>query len=122
MAKVESYQDLLVWQKSMDFAVAIYRSTQSFPPDERYGLTSQIRRSSVSIPSNIAEGSRRSSKTEFVRFLRIAYGSGAELETQVELAWRLQYLENETYQELRNVLTEIMKMLNGLISSLSSLS
>lgn len=119
MKEVKSYKDLVVWQKSMDLVVQIYTLTEAFPSHERFGLTSQIRRCAVSIPSNIAEGSRRSSSGDYSRFVHMAYGSGAELETQLELAYRLRYISKEQLMPLTNLLTEIMKMLNRLLSVLS---
>ena len=110
------YKDLLVWQKAMDFAESVYRMTQSFPRDEVYGLTSQIRRSAVSIPSNIAEGSSRGGKKEFIQFLTIARGSASEVETQLMLAKRIGLAcEN---QELIPEITSIRQMLNALIRSM----
>lgn len=84
-----SYKGLIVWQKSMDLVTKVYRLTESFPREEMYGLTSQVRRAAISIPSNIAEGRLRSSRKEFRNFLFTAYASGAELETQIEIAKRL---------------------------------
>lgn len=114
-----SYQDLKVWQKSVDFGLAIYQLTDSFPVTERYGLISQMRRSAVSIPSNIAEGRYRRSAKEFANYLHIAFGSGAELETQLLFSVRLGYISKIQYQIASDALTEIMKMLNGLIASKS---
>ena len=88
---IHTYKDLIVWQKAMEFVVEIYKITKLFPKTELYGLTSQIRRCSISIPSNIAEGRYRGTKKDYLNFLRIAYGSGAELETQIEIAERLNY-------------------------------
>ena len=115
---IESYENLIVWQKAMDLVILIYELTQSFPKEEMYGLTSQLRRASVSIPSNIAEGSRRSSRKDFRNFLLNAYGSGAELETQIKIAKRLQFGKNEDYKEIESLLSEIMRMLNKLTSEL----
>ena len=115
---MNSYKDLTVWQKSITFCTEIYKITKGFPNDERYGITSQIRRSAVSIPSNIAEGYRRAHRTEYIQFVRIAYGSGAELETQLIICNNVHYLNNAEYENLANMLEEIMKMLNKLISSL----
>jgi len=102
----------------MDLCVDIYRITDSFPKYETYGLTSQIRRCCVAIPSNIAEGQRRGHKAEYVQFLRIAYGSGAELETQLFLALRIGYLEQKEFNKVNDLLEEVMRMLNRLISVL----
>ena len=118
--KITSYKDLTVWQKAMDLCEAIYLITNSFPKSELYGLISQIRRCSVSIPSNIAEGYRRGHKAEYIQFLRIAYGSGAELETQLLVALRIGYIKRHEFDELNNLLEEIMKMLNKMISTLGS--
>ncbi len=115
---IESYENLIVWQKAMDLVILIYELTQSFPKEEMYGLNSQLRRASVSIPSNIAEGSRRSSRKDFRNFLLNAYGSGAELETQIKIAKRLQFGKNEDYKEIESLLSEIMRMLNKLTSEL----
>lgn len=115
---MNSYKDLTVWQSSVDLCVEIYQITDSFPKSELYGLTSQIRRCSVSIPSNIAEGQRRGHKAEYIQFLRISYGSGAELETQLLISLKVGYLKQAEYGKLTNGLEEIMKMLNRLISVL----
>lgn len=110
-----SYKDLIVWRKSTDSVVLVYACTENFPKSEQFGLTSQIRRCAVSIPSNTAEGSKRLGDREFVRFLGIAYGSGAELETQLELTKRLNLIGSETYTRITEAITEVMKMLNALI-------
>ena len=110
-----SYRGLVVWQKSMVLVKSLYEATSAFPPKEIYGLTSQIRRCGISIPSNIAEGKYRSSEKEFVQFLRMAYSSGAELETQLEIALMVGYLFQKDYNKLVSELEEIMKMLNALI-------
>lgn len=115
---IESYENLIVWQKSMDLVVFIYKLTEKFPRDEIYGLISQMRRASVSIPSNIAEGNRRSSKKDFRNFLLNAYGSGAELETQTKIAKRLQLGRFEDYLKIETLLSEVMRMLNKLTSEL----
>ncbi len=109
---IESYENLIVWQKSMDLVVLIYQITKDFPKDEVYGIISQMKRASVSIPSNIAEGSRRSSRKDFRNFLLNAYGSGAELETQIKIAKRLGFGKSENYPKTENLLSEIMRMLN----------
>ena len=115
-----SYKDLIVWQKSMDIVVDIYKLTDNFPKSEIYGLTSQIRRCAVSIPLNIAEGRGRGkgSKKDYRHFLIIAYGSGTELETQIEIAKRLQFDKNLNFVEVDSLLNEVMKMLNKMISKL----
>ena len=110
------HEKLEVWQQSMNLAVEVYRVTETFPKEEVYSLTSQIRRCAVSIPSNIAEGSARGSRKEFIRFLYIALGSSAELSTQLNIAQRIGYLKSID-NELEK-LEIIQKMLNALISSL----
>jgi four helix bundle protein len=117
---VHSYKDLIVWQKSLDLVLEIYRLTENFPTDEKYGLTSQMKRSAVSIPSNIAEGRRRGSRKDFRQFLIIAYGSGAELETQLEIAKRLPFGKNLDYILIDQLLSEVMRMLNKMLSSLKA--
>jgi four helix bundle protein len=116
--KISSYKDLIVWQKSMDLVSSIYDLTDLFPKKEMYCLSDQMRRCSISIPSNIAEGSRRGSKADFRKFLYYSYGSGAELETQLEISRRRMYGELKKYKEMNACLNEIMRMLNGLIRSL----
>jgi four helix bundle protein len=116
--KITSFKDLMVWQRSMDIVVQIYEHTRSFPREEIYGLTSQIRRSAVSIPSNIAEGQSRGSDGNFRNHLDIALGSAAELETQLTIAIRIKYIQKAEHQKLVNELTEIVKMLYGLRSKL----
>jgi four helix bundle protein len=115
-----SYKDLVVWQKSVDLGLRIYKATERFSVSERYGLTSQMRRAAVSIPSNIAEGRYRKSVKEFTSFLHIAFGSGAELETQLLFSFKLGYLPKDEFNKLNDALDEIMKMLNTLIRVKSS--
>ena len=117
---INSYKDLTVWQKGITLCEIVYEQTEKFPKSEQYGLTNQIRRSAISIPSNIAEGQRRGHKPEYIQFLRIAFGSGAELETQLILANKFKYLEKKQFEKIYDLLGEIMKMLNVLISRLSS--
>ena len=117
---MSTYKDLIVWKKSFEFSLLVYKLTVQFPKDEMYGLTSQIRRASVSIPSNISEGSKRGSKKEFSHFLRIAQGSGAELETQLLLSKSLGYVSEKEYTELNILLDSIMKMLTVFIKKLST--
>ena len=111
------YRDLIVWHRAVELTVSVYKITEEFPQSEIYGLTAQMRRSAVSIPSNIAEGSKRGSRKDFTHFLRIALGSGAELETQVEIAKRLVYAEPSAFAEVEGLLTECMKMLSGMLRS-----
>lgn len=110
--KIHSYKDLIVWQKSMELVTAIYKFTESFPRGELYGLVSQMRRCAVSIPSNIAEGRRRSTRKDYRQFLIIAYGSGAELETQLEISKRLGFGGEQDYKKVEELLEEVMRMLN----------
>ena len=112
-------KDLQVWQKSMDFVDGVYVATKIFPKDEIYGLTSQLRRSAVSVASNLAEGSSRSSTKEFIRFIEISYGSLAEAETQICIANRQKYIADDVMNKLLEQAGEIGRMLNGLISSLN---
>jgi four helix bundle protein len=112
------YQDLIVWQKSKAFASEIYRATESFPRTEIYGLTSQLRRSGVSVASNIAEGQGRLTKGEFCNFLGQARGSLLELETQLAIAVDLHFLSDADFKRLEGHSSEILKLLNGLIESL----
>lgn len=119
---VESYKDLIVWQKAMELVVLIYELTQEFPQSEMYGLTSQMRRAAVSIPSNIAEGRRRGSRKEFRQFLSTAFGSGAELETQIEIVKKLLFAKNFDYSSVDGLLEEIMRILNKMISNLQATS
>ncbi len=119
-AVINSYKDLIVWQKAMDLVVAAYRLTEPFPQSERYGLTSQMRRAAVSIPSNIAEGRRRGSTMDYRHFLIIAYSSGAELETQVEIAKRLSFGKEIDYNKVDDLLPQVMKMLNKMTLSIGS--
>ena len=121
-SEIKSYRDLIVWQKSMDLVTSIYELTAVFPKSEMYGLTSQMRRSAISIPSNIAEGSRRSSRKDFKNFLQNAYGSGAELETQIEIAKRMPFGKTFHYQSIDSGLDEVMRMLNRFIKRLQTVS
>jgi four helix bundle protein len=118
MGTIRSYKDLIVWQRAVDFSVKVYRVTKKFPREELYGLTSQIRRSAVSIPSNIAEGQVRSSDAAFANHLEIALGSAAELETQLTIALKVTYLQPLEYENTVSELTEIVRMLYGLLSKL----
>lgn len=111
-----SYKNLIVWQKAIELVVEIYSLTDKFPRSEIYSLTSQMRRSAISIPSNIAEGRRRGYQKEFIHFLTIAYGSGAELETQIEISKKLPLTKNLDYSKIDQLLEEIMKMLNKMIN------
>ncbi len=115
-SKTNSYKDLIVWKKSYELSILIYKLTKKFPKDEVYGLTSQIRRCAVSIPSNIAEGYSRYRKLEFAHFLQISFASGAELETQILISKDLNYISQSEFDEVSSLLIEVMKMLNSLMS------
>lgn len=118
---MSSYKELIVWQKSYSLTLQIYSLTKTFPKEELFSLVSQMRRASISIPSNIAEGNSRVSKKDHLQFIRIAYGSGAELETQLQLSKDLGYLKNEEYTKIASLLSEVMRMLNALMASLSKI-
>lgn len=115
-----SYKNLIVWQKAFQLTVEAYHITDAFPKSEIYGLVSQVRRCSVSIVSNIAEGAVRASKKEFIQFIMIAFGSGAELETQLLLAKELGFVNDTDYNQVNDLLCEVMKMLNTLSSNLKT--
>ena len=115
---MNSYKDLIVWQKSVDLVGEIYKLTEKFPKSEIFGITSQMRRASISIPSNIAEGFSRRSRKEFSQFLSISFGSGAELETQLLLAKSLGFTREKDLLTCNELLYQVMKMLNKLISNL----
>ena len=115
---VRSYKDLVAWQKSMDLVTAVYRASQGFPKEEIFGLVSQIRRSAVSVPSNIAEGHARTSKKEFQYFLSNARGSLAELETQLTITHQLTYIDDTEINQLLDRLGEVGRILNGLLAAL----
>jgi four helix bundle protein len=112
MQEKNGYHDLIVWQKSMQLVVSIYALTKDFPKDEMFGLTSQIKRAAVSVPSNIAEGYRRKTTKDRGHFLTIAFGSIAELETQIEIAKRLNYLNSANCGSVDMLLSEVAKILN----------
>jgi len=114
-----NYQDLIAWQKAMDLVEAVYAATKSFPKEELYGLTSQVRRAAVSVPSNMAEGQGRSSKAEFHRFLSIAHGSIREVETQILIAQRLAYLTAEQTKTILDLAAETGRLTQGLMNSLT---
>ena len=119
MDKIQSHKDLKVWQESMDLVVKIYEISEKFPSQETYGLTSQLRRASVSIASNIAEGAGRKGNKEFTRFLYIALGSLSEVETQLEISQRLDYINN--IEEVNKRIYFIRNMLSNLISSINKI-
>lgn len=115
---VRNYRDLIAWQKAMDLVVDVYAATRDFPREEMYGLTAQLRRAAVSIPSNIAEGQGRKSRNEFRHHLAIAYGSLGEAETQILIAGRLSYLSELRVTGLLDQSAEVGRLLNGLSNSL----
>ena len=117
--EIHSYQDLIVWQKGMTLTKLIYQKTNGFPRSEIFGLTSQMRRAAVAIPSNIAEGFSRRHRKEYRQFLLIAFGSGAELETQLLIAQDLHLLKNEDFIRINDLLGEIQRMLNKIITILN---
>jgi four helix bundle protein len=116
---IHSHKDLIVWQRSIDLVTAIYQLTDHFPKQEIYGLTSQMRRAAVSIPSNIAEGRYRGSKRDYSQFLRTAFASGAELETQIVICKKLPHLKELNYAAVDQFLDEVMRMLNVMIRKLN---
>ena len=116
MGEIRTFRDLIVWQRAMALAKEVYKATSLMPDTERFGLTSQMRRAAVSIPSNIAEGYARQSRVEYMRFLKVARGSLAELQTQVLLSGELNFLRNSA--ELSPLLDETESLLAGLIRSL----
>ena len=116
---IQSHKDLIVWQKGVDLVLSIYKLTKDFPKEEIYGITSQIRRAAISIPSNIAEGRSRGTRKDFAQFLRIAFGSGAELETQLLIARKLSFGQEISYNKVADQLAEVMRMLNAMIHKLT---
>ena len=118
----QSYRQLLAWQKAMNLVTEIYRATKAFPAEERYGLTNQLRRAAVSVPSNIAEGQARFSGKEFCRFLGVARGSLVEMETQIEIAKNLGYLSRMQGAELLKSTAELGRILNGLLAAIKAVA
>ena len=117
---ISSFRELRVWQLGMDLAERIYILTDSFPKSETYGITSQIRRSAVSIPSNLAEGHGRNSTKEFLQFIAISFGSICELETQILLSYRLKYINKDDLETILALLTETSKTIRGLQKALKA--
>lgn len=115
---IHDHTELIVWQKSMDLVVLIYQVTKSYPKEEAYGLTSQTRRAMVSVPANIAEGRSRGTRKDFRNFLLIAFGSANELQTHLEIARRLGYLNEQEFVKVNHGLIEILKMLKVMIEKL----
>lgn len=116
---LNSYKELIVWQKSIDLIVEIYRLTKLFPKSELYGITSQIRRAAVSIPTNIAEGFARKHRQEYIQFIRISFGSGSELENLLIISEKLELAPLHEFEKSNKLLIEVMKMLNAMINKLS---
>ena len=117
---LKNYKELQVWQKSYNLCLDIYKVTKGFPKEELYSLTSQMRRSAVSVPSNIAEGYGRKTTPEYIRSLYMAYGSHCELETQVGLSGDLGYIKTEKLKKIRNDIGGVERMLKALIKSLEN--
>ncbi|MEZ4113924.1 MAG: four helix bundle protein [Candidatus Paceibacterota bacterium] len=115
---MKTFKDLMVWQKSMDLVRLVYTATKSFPIEEKFSLTSQIQRSAISIPSNIAEGKLRRTNKNFIQFLYISLGSCAELETQIIIAKDVGYIKTTDFEKIQIDINEIMKMITGLIKKL----
>lgn len=119
-AEIRSHKDLIVWQKAIDLSTVIYKLTDTFPQRETYALSSQMRRAVVSIASNIAEGRARHSRKDFAHFLHMAFGSAAELETQLLIAKRLSFLDASVYEKTNSLITEVSKMLRAMIGKLGA--
>ncbi len=117
---MKTYRDLIVWQKAMTFVSEVYKQTKGFPKEEVYGLTSQVRRSAVSVPSNMAEGYGRKSTQDYLRFLQIAMGSLYETQTQLEIAVNIEYLNRNKFEELFDLSREIERMLSSLIDKVGA--
>ncbi len=117
---MSTFRDLLIWQKSMRFVSDIYRCTNKFPNAEKFGLVSQLRRSAVSIPSNIAEGYGRRTNNDFIRFLNISMGSLFEVQTQIEIAHTLKYINSQTFDDLFEQSREIERMMSSFLRSLNT--
>jgi four helix bundle protein len=117
---IQSYRDLVAWQKGMELVLKIYQVSKQFPKEEIFTLTSQIRRAAISIPSNIAEGHTKSSSKEYRLFLGHAKGSLAEVETQIQIAHGLKYLEDSSAATILSLCAELGRIINGLIFSLKN--
>jgi four helix bundle protein len=117
---LKNYKELKVWQKAYQLCLELYRITKSFPKEETYGITSQIRRAAVSVPSNIAEGYGRKTTGEYIQALYIAYGSNCELETQILLSGDLGYIGSGNLKKLQDEIQEVERMLKALIKSLGN--
>ena len=120
MTQIKSFRDLLIWQKSMNLVTDIYQVTRNFPQAEMFGLTSQLRRASISIPSNIAEGYGRNTSKDYLRYLQIALGSLYEIQTQLEIAFNLHFLEIFDFNKMISLCLEIERMLTSLIAKIKA--
>ncbi|MDI9859807.1 four helix bundle protein [Flectobacillus roseus] len=120
MTQIKSFRDLLIWQKSMNLVTDIYLVTRNFPQAEMFGLTSQLRRASISIPSNIAEGYGRNTSKDYLRYLQIALGSLYEMQTQLEIASNLHFLEIFDFNKMISLCLEIERMLTSLIAKIKA--
>lgn len=118
MEKIKSFRDLNIWKKGIEIVEVIYRITKQFPKEEVYGLTAQMRRAAVSIPANVAEGFSRKFNKEYHQFLYVALGSSSELETQVEIAYRLGYLERNESEHLNEIMNHFNRMSMNLLKLL----
>ena len=118
--KLKSYKELKVWQRSYQLCLEIYKITKGFPDEEKYGLTSQLRRAAVSVPSNVSEGYGRKTTPEYIQFLYIAYGSVCEIETQILLSGDLGYISNGRLEMLKEGIREVERMLKASIRSLEN--
>ncbi len=116
-SKIKSFTDLIAWKKSHQLAIEIYSITKDFPKEEIFGLTNQMRRCAVSVPSNIAEGFSRNFKKEKIQFYRISLGSLTELQSQLLIARDIKYLEKESFKKISDMTIEVNKLINGLIKS-----
>ena len=116
---MKTYKDLLVWQKAIHFVTQVYKAVKGFPQEELYGLTSQIKRAAVSIPSNIAEGYGRKSTKDYLRFLQIAMGSIFEIQTQLEISKNLEFMSESSFSELYEYSREIERMLSSMINKVT---
>src|SRR5438477_5251096 len=115
---LRSYRELTVWQQAMELVLMVYRDSRSFPREELYGLTGQLRRAAISVPSNIAEGQGRRSTKEFLKHLSIARGSLLEVQTQIEIGLRLKFVSAPNATQVQSQSTSVLRLLNGLINAL----
>ena len=122
MTYIKSYKELIVWQKSIDLVIEIYKLTDKFPKSELYGIISQMRRAAISIPSAIAEGYGRKSSKEYLQYYSIAYGSALELETQIIISKKLQFISETNFYKAELLLEEVCKMLNSMIYKIKKLN